>query len=180
MQYSNLKPPLKENGVFSEIMLQTPLINIRKELNCLSHKELSELCLRLIRYKKENKELADYYLFEKYQEHHYLLSAKEEIRNLFATIQTSQPYLIKKSIRKIIRLAERYSKFAANPIIFLELYLEITQCMLEQFPNWKTSESLLKIALSIEKKSLRLLPKLHEDLQFDYKARLAIIRSGLM
>ena len=177
MQYSNLKHPLKENGVFSEIMLQTPLINIRKELNCLSHKELSALCIRLIRYKKENKELADYYLFEKNQEHLYLISAKEEIRHLFAGIQSSQPYLIKKSIRKIIRLAERYSKYSANPIIFLELYLEIMQCMLEQFPHWKTTESLIKIALSLEKKSVRLLPKLHEDLQFDYNVRLEIFRS---
>ncbi|HPI54577.1 MAG TPA: hypothetical protein PLU10_07770 [Chitinophagaceae bacterium] len=158
-------------------MLQTPLINIRKEMSSLSHKEISELCIRLIRYKKENKELADYFLFEKHQEHSYLLSAKSEIQSLFGNIQTLQPYLVKKSIRKIIRLAERYSKYAANPIIFLELYLEIMQQMREHFPQWNQLEPLVKIAQSLEKKSMRLLPKLHEDLQFDYNARLEIFQT---
>ena len=157
-------------------MLQTPLINIRKEMSSLSHKEITELCIRLIRFKKENKELADYFLFEKHQEHSYLLAAKSEIQSLFGNIQTTQPYLVKKSIRKIIRLAERYSKYAANPIIFIELYLEIMQHIQEYFPHWKQVVPLMKITESLEKKSRRLLPKLHEDLQFDYNARMEIFQ----
>ena len=40
------------------------LKEIKQELNALSKEEVQELCLRLSRFKKENKELLAYLLFE--------------------------------------------------------------------------------------------------------------------
>ena len=43
-------------------MKAVTLREIKKELNTLSTLEIQELCLRLSRFKKENKELLTYYL----------------------------------------------------------------------------------------------------------------------
>ena len=60
---------------------------IKDELNHLSKSELSALCLRLLRFKKENKELVSYLLFESQNEEAYLLKVKglmdEEFTSFF-------------------------------------------------------------------------------------------------
>ena len=45
-------------------MKTTSVSEIKQELQNLTAKEITELCLRLARYKKENKELLAYLLFE--------------------------------------------------------------------------------------------------------------------
>ena len=52
---------------------------ISEELVNLSPKELRDLCLRLARFKKENKELLTYLLFEATDEEMYIESVKKEI-----------------------------------------------------------------------------------------------------
>ena len=49
---------------------------LKTELIDRSHSELMELCLRLSRFKKENKELLTYLLFESSNEHGYINSVK--------------------------------------------------------------------------------------------------------
>ena len=57
-------------------MKAVPLKEIKKELNMLSQPELQELCLRLSRFKKENKELLSYLLFESANEEGYIQSVR--------------------------------------------------------------------------------------------------------
>ena len=52
------------------------LPEIKKELNMLSSDELQQLCLRLARFKKENKELLTYLLFESHDESGYIATVK--------------------------------------------------------------------------------------------------------
>ena len=58
-----------------------PAVNseIKQELNTLSAKELLELCLQLAKYKKDNKELLSYLLFEADDLPSYIAGVKEEI-----------------------------------------------------------------------------------------------------
>ncbi len=51
---------------------------LKQELNHLSPKEVMDLCLRLSRFKKENKELLTYLLFEASDEAHYIESVKHD------------------------------------------------------------------------------------------------------
>ena len=51
---------------------------LKTELVDRSHSELMELCLRLSRFKKENKELLTYLLFESSNEAGYINSVKIE------------------------------------------------------------------------------------------------------
>ena len=52
---------------------------LKQELQASSSKQLIELCLRLAKFKKENKELLTYLLFEANDEAAYIQSIKNEI-----------------------------------------------------------------------------------------------------
>jgi hypothetical protein len=54
------------------------LQDIKKEMQHLSSLQIAELCLRLARYKKENKELLAYLLFEANNEHAFIEKIKAE------------------------------------------------------------------------------------------------------
>ena len=69
---------------------------IKKELQERSPKEILELCLRLSRFKKENKELLTYLLFEASDEAMYIESVKEEIDEKFEKVNRKSPYFVKK------------------------------------------------------------------------------------
>ena len=53
----------------------------------ISEKELMELCLSLIRYKKENKELVTYLLYEKHDEPYFIEKLCIDIDEMFAEIE---------------------------------------------------------------------------------------------
>ena len=69
-------------------MKAVPVVTIKKELQHLSSDELTELCLRLSRFKKENKELLTYLLFEADFEEGYIETVKLEIDEQFELINT--------------------------------------------------------------------------------------------
>ena len=52
---------------------------LKDELAHLPPKKVLELCLRLARYKKENKELLSYLLFEAHDEQGFVMQVKKEI-----------------------------------------------------------------------------------------------------
>ena len=84
-------------------MKAVSVVKIRKELHHRSHDELMELCLRLAKFKKENKELLTYLLFEADNEEQYIQTVIEDLNEQFETINTNSYYYIIKSIRKILR-----------------------------------------------------------------------------
>jgi len=71
---------------------------IKDELSYKNSKELIELCLRLSKFKKENKELLTYLLFESSNEDNYIESVKEQIDHLFELINTNSYFYIRKSV----------------------------------------------------------------------------------
>ena len=85
---------------------------IKQELSTTKPADLVELCLRLARFKKENKELLTYLLFEAHNEQGYIESVKKEISELFAEINQSNVYYAKKSLRKIIRIINKYCRYS--------------------------------------------------------------------
>jgi hypothetical protein len=74
---------------------------LKTELSHYSHQNLVDLCLRLSKFKKENKELLTYLLFESQYEEGYINRIKAEIDEQFENINTKTYFYIKKSIRKI-------------------------------------------------------------------------------
>jgi len=65
---------------------------IKQEMKNRSSNELLEICLRLARFKKENKELLTYLLFEVQDEQTHVESIKKEIDRQFQEINKSNIY----------------------------------------------------------------------------------------
>ena len=68
---------------------------LKLELSSRSQGELLELCLRLSKFKKENKELLTYLLYEASNEPAYVESVKREIEQLFEQVNKRNYYFIK-------------------------------------------------------------------------------------
>ena len=79
-------------------MKAATIAQLKKELQFKSQEETLLLCLRLARFKKENKELLTYLLFESDSEEGYIESVKEEVDAMFEDINTSSYFYIKKSV----------------------------------------------------------------------------------
>ena len=102
-------------------MLTASIQEIKKELRTLDVSQMQLLCMRLGKYKKENKELLNYLLFEAHNEPEYIQRVKEEMSELFKTLPITNVYLIKKSLRKVLRFANRQIKYSSIKQTELEL-----------------------------------------------------------
>jgi hypothetical protein len=145
---------------------------LKKELKNQSQSELIELCLRLSKFKKENKELLTYLLFESSYEEGYIETVKLEIDELFELINTNTYYFIKKSIRKILRTIKKYIRYSKKKETEIELLLYFCEKLRAFKPSINNNTVLKNIYFreieSIKKKLLLL----HEDLQYDYNLEL--------
>ena len=88
--------------VYFSGMKAATLNEIKQELTNLPSTRVLELCLRLGRFKKENKELLTYLLFEAHNIPEFIENIKIEIETQFDSINTSSVYFVKKSLRKIL------------------------------------------------------------------------------
>ncbi len=142
---------------------------IRYELNERSPKELVELCLRLSRFKKENKELLTYLLFEAADEESFVRSVKAEVDQQFEEINRRNYYFIKKSIRKILRNVKKYIRYSQIKETEADLLLYFCYKLKTMSPSMNRSKVLKGMydrqIVAIKKA----VSKLHEDLQADYE-----------
>ncbi|HAL83359.1 MAG TPA: hypothetical protein DCO83_14900 [Mucilaginibacter sp.] len=143
------------------------LQDIKKELQHLSALQIADLCLRLARYKKENKELLAYLLFEANDEQAFIEKVKAEVGFMFSQLP-SQSYAAAKYIRKILRLIGKYNKFIGSKQAEIDLFLNFCYNYL-QYTDRKTSYKPMRLILTRQVQKIQtLVGKLHEDLQFDY------------
>ncbi|WP_299385944.1 hypothetical protein [uncultured Lacinutrix sp.] len=153
-------------------MKAVSVVTIRKELKHKSSEELAELCLRLSRFKKENKELLTYLLFEADSEAGYIETVKQEIDEQFEIINTDSFFYIKKSVRKILRNTKKYIRYSLNKETEVELLLYFCKKLKAMKPSISRNTTLTNIydrnIEAIAKKVLAL----HEDLQYDYTSAL--------
>ncbi len=142
--------------------------DIKKELLSRSVQELTDICLRLAKYKKENKELLNYLLYDAAEPLEYANQVKLFLEEEFKNLQKHY-YYSTKSLRKIIRLINRHAKYTASKQVELELALWFCDNFL-LYADLRTSHKPLQGLLTRQfEKISKLIPKLHEDLQFDYK-----------
>ena len=145
---------------------------IKTELSNQSPEDLMKICLRLSRFKKENKELLTYLLYESDNEHNYVESVKREIDTQFEQINTKTYYFIKKGVRKILRIAKKYIRYSQNKETEVEILLYFCQKMKEFRPSISRNKVLKGIFSKQIERIQTLIKKLHEDLQYDYEQRI--------
>ncbi|MEJ0101029.1 MAG: hypothetical protein WDO19_00090 [Bacteroidota bacterium] len=141
---------------------------LKEELKTLKPAQLMELCLRLARFKKENKELLTYLLFEAHNEEQYIESIKKEIDELFSEINLSHLYFSKKSLRKIVRVINKYSRYSGIKQTEIELRLYFCVVLKNSEIPVQRNAVINNLYQSQLKKIDTLLEALHEDLQYDY------------
>ena len=141
---------------------------LKTELDGRSHKELLEFCLRLSKFKKENKELLTYLVFESIDEQGYINSIKKEIDEQFELINTKTYYFIKKSIRKILRRIKTYIRYSKLRETEIELLIYFCQKLKGFTPSIKKSAVLINLYNREMKSIKKKVMGLHEDLQYDY------------
>jgi hypothetical protein len=149
-------------------MKAVSVVTIKKELKYLSNDELTELCLRLSKFKKENKELLTYLLFESHDESGYIETVKQFVDEQFELINTNSYFYIKKSVRKILRNIKKYAKYSLKKETEVELLLYFCHKLKTFSPSIKRNVTLTNIfqrQLILIKK---IVATLHEDLQYDY------------
>lgn len=153
-------------------MKAATLSQLKKELSFRSPEELLELCLRLSKFKKENKELLTYLLFESVDEEAFVDAVKAEIDLEFEGINTKNFFYIKKSVRKILRLIKKYSRYSSKKETETELLLYFLQKLKSFKPFIRRNTTLSNLyqrqLLSVKK----IISSLHEDLQYDYRLEL--------
>lgn len=153
-------------------MKAAAISEIKKELSTLSPAELSALCLRLAKYKVDNKELLGYLLFDANDEQGYIASVKEEMDMGFREMTGDKLYHAKKRLRKILRLTNKYIRYTGSKQAEAELLIYFCKKM-------KLSGLLSYYSIQINnlyeqqlKKIGKVIAGEHEDLQYDYQQQL--------
>lgn len=145
---------------------------LRDELKDRTDKELRDIVLRLSRFKKENKELLSYLLFEAHHEDDYIQSIKDHIDAQMLAINTSNGYYAKKAVRRILKETKKFIRYSGNKETEVALLIHFCKSLQETHPKLRNN----KIIRDIVQRQIILIKvrisTMHEDLQYDYQREL--------
>jgi hypothetical protein len=141
---------------------------LKDELQQLPPKQLVELCLRLSRFKKENKELLTYLLFEANDLPGYITLVKQQMDEAFQALNTSQIFLAKKTIRKTLRIANKHVRFTGSKQAEVELLIYFCTLLKGSGIQLQKSTAMLNLYNQQLKKTRKALEGMHEEEQYDY------------
>ena len=150
-------------------MKASSLSEIKKELQTHDAGRLVELALRMAKYKKENKELLHYLLFEAANEETYVRNIRKEVEEQFLDLNTTTMYYTKKGVRKILRLVNKHIKYSGMPVTTVELLIHFCRQIREAGIKVEKSTALQNLYNNQLKKIDKVLEALHEDLRYDYR-----------
>jgi hypothetical protein len=148
---------------------------ISGELLNRSPKELRALCLRLSRFKKENKELLTYLLFEKDDEESYVESVKKEIDQQFEEVNRKSFYFIKKGLRRILLNTRKYIRYSQNKKTEIDLLIYYCSKIKKFTPSIQKNKALVNLYSRQIQTLVEKLALMHEDLQYDYEEELSAL-----
>lgn len=147
--------------------------DIKKELQKLPPRKVLELTLKLARFKKENKELLSFLLFEADDQQGYVQSLQLEIEEMFKDIHKAPSAVVKKQLRRITKLITRQSKYIGSRTAAVELHVHFCKILYAHPENLLKINSAITIFQQQLNKASKLIPLLEDDLQYDYKLQLA-------
>lgn len=149
---------------------------IKNELKSLSQSELLEVCLRLARAKKENKELLTFLLFESHHLDGYISQLKTEIDDGLKEVNKHNLYILKKQLRKLLSSTNKHLKFAASKAADVEVLLHFCSSLHQHQIPFKRTTTLANIYQAQIKKIRTAISGLDEDLQHDFTRQLETLQ----
>ena len=150
-------------------MKAASISEVKQELSNRTQKDLLALCLRLAKYKKENKELLTFLLFEADDIHAYINGVKKEIDELFEEVNTTSLHFAKKTIRKILRITNKHIKYTGSKEAETELLIHYCTAMKNTGIRIHRSAALSNLYNAQLKKIHTAIATMHEDLAYEYK-----------
>ena len=154
-------------------MKAASISELKNELKTLSQKDLVDVCLRLAKYKTDNKALIGFLLFEAHNKPAFVEEIKNEIITQFNEINPQQNlYFIKKSLRKIKRQIVKYAKYIDDKALAADLHIFFCLQLKESGIPFEKSQQLSNLYAAELKTILGLIKALHPDLQADYNHEL--------
>ena len=154
--------------MYIRCMRAATIHEIKQELATIKSNELLELCLRLGKFKKENKELLTYLLFEAHDEAEFINGIKKEIQIAFTEINQSNLYFAKKSLRKIARMINKYCRYSGIKETEIELRLHFCGQLKNSGIPIPKNPVIRNLYDGQLKKIRTLLASMHEDVQYYY------------
>lgn len=145
------------------------LTEIKKELKLLSPQQLQDIVVRLVKYKKENKELLHYLLFEAFNQQEFIRGIKEEIDEQFLHMRYTSPYLAKKTLRKALRTTKKYIRFSGSREFELELLIYFCLKIRSSAISLNAHRTIMNLYLTQVKRIKKIHSMLHEDLRSDFE-----------
>ncbi len=149
-------------------MKTSTIKELEQELGIRSPGELLKLCLRLSKFKKENKELLTYLLFESSDEASYIESVKSQVDEQFEHINRKSQYFIKKSIRRILLSTRKYIRYSQKNQTEIDLLIYFCKKLKIISPPIQKHKALLNLYNRQIDEIIKKVSFLHEDLQYDY------------
>jgi hypothetical protein len=146
---------------------------IKQELQAIPHNELAELMLKLARSKKENKELLTFLLFESNDITSYIDGVKIEMEASFLDINVSHVYFAKKTIRKVLRITNKYIRFSGSKQAEAELLIHFCKLVKDSGIKIDKNPALKNLYQNQLKKIEKAMDSLHEDMQYDLQKLMA-------
>jgi hypothetical protein len=156
-------------------MKATSINLLKKELSTLPAGDVIAVCMKLARFRKENKELLSYLLFDANNEMEYVKSVKLEMDSQFSEINLSHFYFAKKSIRKILKTTTKFIRYSSHKQTEVELLIHFCTKLKQSGIPLNSSNSLSNLYHNQVRKIRLAISTLHEDLQHDYLEELTAL-----
>ena len=144
---------------------------LKDTLSTLGREELIGLLFRMVKFKKENKELLTFLLFEADDLDAYVHEITLLIKDEFENYRLKTAYYKRKGCRRVLRMLKKYIKYATDKEVEVRLLLAYVSMVAESksFINDRVIQKIALRQLLLAEKSI---VKLHEDLQYEYKLEL--------
>ena len=142
-------------------MQAASIANLKKALVKLDQGELLDACLRLARFKKDNKELLTYMLFLAEDETGYANYLCREIDQYFE----ETPNAHKKNLRKIIRWMNKCLRLSGNKEKESQVRIHFCRTLNNSETPFRKSRVMTNMYTGQLKKIDQALAKLHEDIR---------------
>lgn len=150
-------------------MRSATIAELKKELSGIDPAKAVELTLRLARFKKENKELLTYLLYEANDVNGFIQQVKQEMDDEFLKMNRDTIYLAKKSLRKILRMIGKYSRYVAITEAEVELLIHFINNIHKSNIPYRGGAVISNLYDTQVRKIEKLIGELDPDLQYDWR-----------
>jgi hypothetical protein len=148
---------------------------IKVELNSIPLNELKSICLRLAKFRLENKELISYLLFEAQNESEFIRQAKLQVEEDYKSLNKSSQFLAKKTVRKALRTTNKHIKYSGKKQTELELLIHFCKLLRKAGIELRANTVIGNIYLRQYLRIKKTFESLHEDLQYDYMEEVRLL-----